>query len=137
ILDTIARTSTALVVTGVARNAALGRASAGATVDALVRRCPVPLLAVKLRPNRPYQHVVVASDFSASSRAALFAVLEMFPAASVTLFHACHALYENFVEDKSALRDEEARHAEQRARAFLAEAGLAADRRVMIRCEYG
>lgn len=77
-----------LVVTGVARNEALSRIVLGSSVDALAQRAPVPLLVVRSRARTPYREVVVASDFSPSSRRALETAAAFFPAAGFTLFHA-------------------------------------------------
>jgi nucleotide-binding universal stress UspA family protein len=136
VLETIARFRCALVVTGVARASGFTRASAGATVDALARLSPVPVLAVKTRPNRPYREVVVATDFSESSREALLLALEMFPSAHISLFHAYHVAYEALVDDKCAARESEARLADDKAREFLAATALG-DRNVEVRSEHG
>lgn len=136
-LDTVERLGCELVVTGVARNAPLGRVSAGATVDALARRSPVPLLAVKTRPTRSYQNMVVATDFSDASRDALVAALAMFPTSLVVLVHAYSVLYESFTVDRAAARAQEAHHVEERARLFLAGAPIDHDREILIRCEHG
>lgn len=77
-----------LVVTGVARNEALSRVVLGSSVDALARRAPVPLLVVRSRARVPYREVVIASDFSPSSRRALETAAVLFPEAGFTLFHA-------------------------------------------------
>ena len=136
ILDTIARLDCQFVVTGVARDSGFGRASAGATVDALARLSPVPVLAVKSRPNRPYRNLIVATDFSEPSRDALLTAIEMFPSANIVLFHAYHVMYESFIDDKCAARDAEARHAEDKAREFLSTTAVG-DRQIHIRTEHG
>jgi nucleotide-binding universal stress UspA family protein len=136
ILETSTRYDSRLVVTGVARDFGFGRSSAGATVDALARLSPVPVLAVKTRANRAYRNVIVATDFSEPSRDALLTTLEMFPSANVILFHAFHVVYESFMDDKCASRDAEARHAEEKAREFLAETPVG-DRQIHIRVEHG
>lgn len=136
ILDTIKRFDCHLVVTGAARDSGFGRVSAGATVDALARLSPVPVLAVKTRPNRPYRNVIVATDFSEPSRDALITAAELFPSAQITLFHAYHVAYEGFMEDKCGAREAEARHAEEKAREFLAQTALG-DRSVLVRAEHG
>jgi nucleotide-binding universal stress UspA family protein len=136
ILETVTRRDCQLVVTGVARDSGFGRASAGATVDALARLSPVPVLAVKTRPNRPYRNLIVATDFSEPSRDALSTALEMFPSANIVLFHAYHVVYESLIDDKCAARDAEARHAEGKAREFLADIPLG-DRQIHIRTEHG
>jgi nucleotide-binding universal stress UspA family protein len=136
ILDTIKQRDCGLVVTGVARDSGFGRVSAGETVDALARVSPVPVLAVKMRPNRPYRHVVVATDFSEPSRDALLSTLALFPSAHITLFHAYHVAYESFLDDKCAARDAESRYADERAREFLAETQTGG-RQIHIRSEHG
>lgn len=136
VLDTIKRLDCELVITGVARESAFGRTSAGATVDALARLSPVPVLAVKTRPNRPYRNIVVATDFSESSREALLVALAMFPSANIVLLHAYHVLYEGFMDDKCAAREAEARQADDKAREFLANTAIG-DRTVHIRSEHG
>lgn len=93
VTDTVLTVATAegcgLIVTGVARNEALSRVVLGSTVDALVRRSPVPLLVVRNRARAPYRDVIVASDFSPASRHTLRRVVnDLFPDAELTLFHA-------------------------------------------------
>jgi nucleotide-binding universal stress UspA family protein len=136
LLETAQRREIGLVVTGVARESAFGRTSAGSTVDALARLSPVPVLAVKTRPNRPYQNIVVATDFSEPSREALLTTLAMFPAANIVLLHAYHVLYEGLMENKCAARETEARQADEKARAFLASTAIG-DRSIQIRSEHG
>lgn len=136
VLEAIPRHGCRVVVTGVARDSGFGRASAGATVDALARLSPVPVLAVKTRPNRPYRRVIVATDFSDTSRDALLATIELFPSAHITLFHAYHVIYESFMSDKDAARRSEARNADTLAREFLAKMPLG-NQRIEIRSEHG
>lgn len=136
VLETIPRHGCRLVVTGVARDSGFGRASAGATVDALARLSPTPVLAVKTRPNRPYRRVIVATDFSEPSREALLATIELFPSAHITLFHAYHVIYESFMNDKDAARRAEARNVEVLAREFLAKTPIG-NQQIQIRAEHG
>lgn len=77
-----------LVVTGVSRNPMLGRMLLGSTVEQLARSLPVPLLVVRNRPLGAYRNIVVATDFSASSRHALLAAAGSFPARELRLYHA-------------------------------------------------
>jgi len=136
VLETITQRDCQLVVTGVARDTGFGRISAGATVDALARLSPVPVLTVKTRPNRPYRNVIVATDFSEPSRDALLTTLEMFPSARIVLFHAVHVIYESLMDDKHAAREAEVRHADERAREFLAKTPVG-DREIRIRSALG
>lgn len=78
----------ALVVTGMAHDEAFGRFLVGSTVERLARRLAAPLLVVRNRPRAPYHRVLVATDFSETSRHALEAAVRYFDAARFTLFHA-------------------------------------------------
>lgn len=109
-----------VIVTGVARSETLGRMLLGTTVDKIVRRSDVPVLIVKSRPRGPYRSVVVATDFSDTSRVALEVTLALLPDAEVSLFHAFDPPFENFVTDKMALRRAGARAAAAESAAFLA-----------------
>ncbi|WP_312163307.1 universal stress protein [Phenylobacterium sp.] len=90
-----------LIVTGVARDETLGRSVLGATVDRLVRRSPVPVLVVKARA-KPYRQIVVATDFSDSSRHALTAAMTFFPLHPVTLIHAFEVPFAGFIDKRRA-----------------------------------
>jgi len=137
ILAAVERLGCDLVVTGVARDESLGRTLSGTTVERLVRKASVPVLIVKSRPRGPYRSVVVATDFSDSSRCALQTAAALLPSAELTLFHAFTVTYEGFVGDKPAAREAAAAHAMAESRAFLASAGLASEIRVETLCEYG
>ncbi|MDR6990314.1 universal stress protein [Luteimonas sp. 3794] len=77
-----------LVVTGSLRSGPFGPAMLGSTVDRLLRRDRASLLVVRERAHAPYRHLLVASDFSAPSRAALRHAHALFPEARITLLHA-------------------------------------------------
>lgn len=77
-----------LVVTGVARDETLGRFLLGSTVENLARALSQPLLVVKHRPHEAYHHIVVATDFSASSGHALRTAARFFPARKLVLYHS-------------------------------------------------
>ncbi len=93
-----------LVVTGVARYDELGDFVLGTTVDRLVRHSPVPVLVVKKRARSAYDDIVVATDFSPCSGAALLTVAAMFPKARLHLVHAYHVPFEGLIS-KEANRD--------------------------------
>lgn len=80
-------TGAGLVVTGVARDEPFGRSFAGSTVKRLGRRSSLPVLVVRTRA-RTYNEILVATDFSDSSRQALTATAALFPDATLTLMHA-------------------------------------------------
>ena len=112
-IDEVARTISAdLIVTGVARNDTWGRQILGTTVPRLARRMSAPVLVVKNRV-RPYRVILVATDFSASSRHALSAALAFFPDIQKTLFHAYEVPFPALL-DKGNAR-EEFRAMEQKA----------------------
>jgi len=127
-IDEVARsTGAGLIVTGVARDETFGRQVLGATVQRLARKTSIPLLVVKSRA-RPYREVLVATDFSPSSRHALDAALAFFPDVPKTLFHAFEVPFPALL-DKGNAR-EEFRAMEQKAcELFLAEAGLSPEAR--------
>ncbi|KAF1686359.1 universal stress protein UspA [Pseudoxanthomonas broegbernensis] len=76
-----------LIVTGVARQEALGRMLLGSTVDRLARRSPVPVLAVRRRVHAAYRRMVVASDWSDSSVHAMRTAMDLFPEAAASVLH--------------------------------------------------
>ena len=93
-----------LIVTGVARNETLGRFTLGKTVDRLLRAAEVPLLIVTDRPRAPYQKIVVATDFSDSSRFALETAVALFPDQPLSVFHAYDAPRAYAVDDPERYR---------------------------------
>jgi len=121
-----------LIVTGVARDETLGRLLLGSTVEKLARESTLPILIVKKRPHRPYQHIVAATDFSEGSRQAMNAARAFFPTAQLTLFHA----YPTLRADPDQAEIEAARRAAERvADGFiannLAQTGLPGTRLVL------
>jgi len=132
-------TGSELILIGVARNGLLGELMLGRTVDGLLRRCPEPLLVVKARPRRQYQHIVVASDFSESSRHALDAAARFFPDNALTVFHAYDPPMSGLTGDAAAYRREYRKVAEQDCEDFLQEAEKHRDnwRRPRVMIEYG
>lgn len=80
-----------LIVTGIARSTGLTRMIAGATVEAILRERAAPVLVVKRRVRDGYRTVLVGTDFSDPSRAALQAASALLPQAQLTVLHAYHA----------------------------------------------
>ncbi len=108
-----------LIVIGVARNELLGQLVLGRTVNRLLRRSHVPLLVVKERARSAYRHIVVATDFSESSRHALVTAMHFFPEETLTVFHAYDPPMSGLMSDASAYRREYRNIAEQDCNAFL------------------
>lgn len=92
-----------LVVTGVARFDSPRDYILGTTVDYLVRRSPAPVLVVKRRPRKPYERLLVATDFSDCSAQALNAAIEKFPTAVFRVVHSFHAAFEAFLERETTI----------------------------------
>lgn len=88
IRETAADTGCGLIVTGMARNEIFGRFLLGATVERLARTVPQPLLVVRNRARGAYRRILVATDFSDSSRHALHAAARLFPDRELILYHA-------------------------------------------------
>lgn len=112
-----------LIVTGVARDASLGRILTGSAVDRLVRRAPAPLLVVRGRGQTPYRAVTVATDFSRSSRHAFEAAARLFPHLPITLFHAYDIPFAGYLENQAVV-GEFAQMGEEACGKFIAEADL-------------
>lgn len=93
ILDVAERERCHLIVLGTARDDTFGRMLPGSTDDDLVRRSPVSVLVVNSRPNGPYRHVLVGTDFTEESRHGLLIALKAFPDAKFTLMHAVEQPY--------------------------------------------
>lgn len=123
--------SAALIVTGVARFNNLRDFFLGTAVDHLVRHSTVPVLVVKRRARRPYRRILVATDFSPCSELALRAAAELFPQASLTLWHNCHAAYEAWL-DKEDTAAEASRQGEEDMRRFIEIAEVADEVRAKV-----
>jgi nucleotide-binding universal stress UspA family protein len=119
-----------LIVTGTARSETFGRFILGTTVDKLAREAPVPVLVVKTRARHPYRKLVVAADFSDSSRRALESAVALFPATAMTLFHSYRPIAEPTQSKAAAAAEFQA--AADACAAFLAEADLPRDTRARL-----
>lgn len=113
-----------LVVTGPVRQGVLGPTVLGSTVDRLLRRPGTSLLMVRTRANADYRHVLLASDFSPSSLAALRRARQLFPAAKLTLLHGFQVPLLGLMDSsKSEAIARAAAQQREEGRAFLREAG--------------
>lgn len=95
--------SAVLIVTGVARFNNVRDFFLGTAVDHIVRHSQVPVLVVKRRARLPYHRLLVATDFSPCSEIALSAAAGLFPHASLTLWHNCHAAFEGLLDKKETI----------------------------------
>jgi nucleotide-binding universal stress UspA family protein len=90
-----------VVVTGIARERLFASRPVilGKTVEQLLRRLQTPVLIVRNRARTPYQHIVVATDFSKASAHALEVALRFFPSRTLHLLHASVTPYVSRVSD--------------------------------------
>jgi nucleotide-binding universal stress UspA family protein len=116
-----------VIVTGVARNETLGRFTLGRTVDRLLRVSDVPLLIVTDRARGPYKKVVVATDFSDTSRRALETAAAFFPDEALAVFHAYDGPGAYAAEDAVRYRAQLRLRARDECSAFLKTVDLPPD----------
>ncbi len=112
-----------LIVTGVARDELLARMFLGSTVERLIRKSAIPILIVRDRAFEPYRRMVVATDFSASSRVALETALRFFPETDISLFHAYDVPFAGYL-GRSEVEKQFEGFGSDAADKFLREAGL-------------
>lgn len=115
-----------LVVVGAHGRHAVRDWFVGTTAEKVVRAGDVPVLVARVEPTHSYQTVVVAVDFSESSRAALRAALAWAPRAQFTLVHAYETLFESYIDVSTYenLRREMEDSLYERLRAFAHEMGV-------------
>lgn len=127
-----------LILTGVKRDGAFEKALLGDTVAALARQSPVPVLVVKKRLRKPYGKIVVATDLSELSRAALARAVDMFGPENLVVFHAAFAHFASRMDDRVAYESELREDAIQNCRDFIRDvAGEAAAANIDVVVEYG
>ena len=104
ILDTVDREGCDLVIVGLAREELFGRMLLGSTVGYLVRKSPVSVLVVKVRPSGAYRHALVGTDFTEESRYGLEVAASSFPNCQFTVMHAFEMPYKAFLSDTALSR---------------------------------
>jgi nucleotide-binding universal stress UspA family protein len=77
-----------LIVTGTAGISPLGHPLMGSTTARLVAHAMAPVLVVKKRGIPPYARIIVATDLSDASVAALETAMALFQPSQITLYHA-------------------------------------------------
>ena len=138
IASAASETGSGIVVTGVARYNHVGDYLLGTAVDHVVRNADVPVLVVKQRPHGQYGRMLVATDLSDCSRAALLEAAELFPDAAINLIHAYHVPYEGWLNSEE-VRTEIGDEAQQAMSAFLNDPALsdALRERITAKLDYG
>ncbi|SCW86806.1 Nucleotide-binding universal stress protein, UspA family [Sphingobium faniae] len=138
VLEAARESHAELIVTGIARDELLARMFLGDTVDQLIRKSPVPVLIVRDRAFEPYHTMLVATDFSESSRVALETAIRFFPDTGLSLFHAYDVPFAGYLGRAEVEKQFEG-YGKDAADKFLAEAGLTPDaaRKVSHMIEHG
>ncbi|MFL9709701.1 universal stress protein [Methylobacillus sp. Pita1] len=127
-----------LILTGVKRDGAFEKALLGDTVTELARHSKVPVLVVKKRLRKPYGKIVVATDLSELSRAALARAVDLFGPENLVVFHASFAHFASRMDDRVAYESELRSDAIQNCRDFIRDvAGDAAAVSIEVVVEYG
>lgn len=83
-----------LLVLGARGEGFLRQLTLGSTASRLLRKSRQPVLVVKQAPHEPYRRALVAIDFSPASLAALAAVRQLAPEATLVLVHAVELPFE-------------------------------------------
>lgn len=99
ILDAAERERPDLLVVAMGRAGALGGLSR--TVDELFRQSPSSMLVVKKRPNGPYGHLLIGTDYTDEARIGLEVASRLFPSAAMVVMHAYDMPYRNLYQDPS------------------------------------
>ncbi|ACO80610.1 Usp-like protein [Azotobacter vinelandii CA] len=136
IRDTATAIQADLVITGVSCSEALGRLLLGSTVENLARSLPQPLLVVHDRARQAYRRILVASDFSESSRHALLTTARLFPGRELILYHAYASPLAGLADAPPSPGDGIVAK-ESECAAFLAASALPAGVKVRPVIEYG
>lgn len=131
VLDVATQEGCDLIVTGVARDDSFARFLLGDTVDRLIRKSSVPVLIVRGRGSRPYRDVIIATDFSPASGAALESAVSLFPDAHVSLFHCYNIPFAKYIGNES-IREEFRRMSSEACDKFLKETDLPPERALGI-----
>ena len=128
ILETARMEAADLIVTGAAGLGPLGQLLLGSTTAKLVAQARAPVLVVKKRGIPPYARVIVGSDLSDASVAALETALALFQPSQITLYHAFDMPYRGLIADPKAYEANARATALNEARAFASQHfGTAAD----------
>lgn len=103
VLEAATRENTDLIITGIARENLFGRDRLGALVPVLAKEAPSPVLVVKKRIGTAPRRVVVASDLTDASHAALDLAIALFGPGRLTLFNAFDVPYRGMAGDRDEL----------------------------------
>jgi nucleotide-binding universal stress UspA family protein len=138
VLEAAARENTDLIITGIARENVYGRDDLGALVPELAKHAHAPVLVVKKRVASAPRRVVVASDLTDTSHAALNLALGLFGPGRLVLFNAFDLPYRGLASDQEELERTMRPSVIEQCRALLTDvAGPAAAGQIEIVAELG
>jgi nucleotide-binding universal stress UspA family protein len=128
VLETTRMEGADLIVAGTAGLGPLGQLLLGSTTAKLVAHARAPVLVVKKRGTPPYKKMVVATDLSDASLAALQTAMTLFLPSQITLYHAFDLPYRGLIDDRAAYEADARANALNETRAFaFRHLGTAAD----------
>lgn len=138
VLAAAGREDTDLIIAGVGRENVYGRDGLGQLVPELAKRAEAPVLVVKKRVIGAPRRVVVASDLTDASHAALELALALFGPGRLILFNAFDIPYRGLAGDKSELERTLRPQVREECRAMLVEVvGPATASQIEIIAELG
>lgn len=138
VLGAATRENTDIIVTGIAGENVYGRDNLGALVPELAKHANAPVLVVKKRTTTLPRRVVVASDLTDTSHAALDLALGLFGPGRLILFNAFDIPYRGLVGDRNELERNMRPGVIEECKAVLeAAAGPAAASQIEIIAELG
>jgi nucleotide-binding universal stress UspA family protein len=118
VLGTAKKEGADLIVAGTAGIGLLGQLLLGSTTATLVAHASAPVLVVKKRGTPPYAGIIVATDLSDASVAALETGIALFQPPQVTLYNAFDMPYRGLAADKAAYDADARANALNETRAF-------------------
>jgi nucleotide-binding universal stress UspA family protein len=128
ILETAQKEGADLIVAGTAGFSPLGQFLLGSTTATLVAHAKAPVLVVKKRGRSPYARIVVTTDLSDASVAALESAMAWFQPPQITLYHTFDMPYRSLIDDKAAYEAAARAVALNETRAFASSRlGISAD----------
>ncbi len=138
VLEAASRESTDLIITGIAREDVYGRDNLGNLVPELAKEAHAPVLVVKKRLSTAPRRVVVATDLTDTSHAALDLALGLFGPGRLTLFNAFDIPYRGLAGDREELERTMRPGVIEECKALLIDvAGSAAAAQVEVIAELG
>lgn len=140
----VRETRAGLVVLGAHGAGIVQELALGGTAIKVLRASPCPVLVVRSKPERPYERLLAATDFSATATRAMRAALDLFPDSSHVVVNAYAVALEGRMriagaseEDIERYREQEREVAQRKMDAFVTDADYRAAGGVLTRVRHG